>query len=454
MSSGTQARGRGDTWWSESGPGPRRVFWRTVLASVLVHAFLTPFPALWGIVAMLPALQIPDGAEVEIIEIDAIPLAPAAPEPRKAKPPVPVPSPAASPKQPEPEPEVVEPEAPAAPEPEPEPAPPEPAAPELEEPPLVPSTPFGDPVALAGSAGEIVDSNANVRLQIYADVVREHPIGGQIAELLKMTPQWRDFFGPSGIDPIRDVDRVLIAGPQLRDSSQVVGVVQHRLPRERIDSAFEALVARKGRWVDRKARLARADADRAARLFSAPNDKIVVVAPPQLEKQVRAFDAKTQFPKSDGLVAVSGYVVTPANITKGMAIELPETLKWARLDLRPADEGGADVRVLAEDKDEESASASAALLNMLGPMARFTGLRFQSWKFVVKGSDVEGRIVFNQKQVEALVRLITKELKVLEAQQLRRPPLGPDGSKNERALRELRQPARLPQPPPLVPPSR
>jgi len=390
-------------------------------ASVLVHAFLTPFPALWGLVAMLPALQLPDSSAPPLIEVDMIPLAPAAPEPQHERASEPV-EPAAAPEPEPPATDEVEEEAPKAEEPpvkEPEPVQPLEELPEL---PLVPSEPFGDPVALAGGAGEIADSNANVRLFIYADVVRNHPIGEEVSALMKVTPQWKDFFGPSAIDPIEDVDRVLIAGPQLRDSSQVVAVVQHRLSEERIDQAFDTLVRRKGSWVDREARLARADADRASRLFSAPNKEVVVVAPPQLEKQLRELGASTRFPKTDGLVALSAYIVTPANVAKGTMVRLPDSLKWARIDLRPSDDGGGVLKILAEDEDARSAKSTVRqLVQLLSQITivesakkkrssggfAFLGelitsqfkVKVQTMKFTSEENRIEGTIEFTQAQL-------------------------------------------------------
>src|SRR5690606_36627536 len=189
---------------------------------------------------------------------------------------------------------------------------------------LAPNELYSDPIALAGKAADLADSNANVRLFIFADVIRDQPLGPRVGALLKRTPQWREFFGPSDIDPIRDVDRVLIAGPQLRNLSQVVAVVQHHLKREKIDAALDLLVQNSGEWIDREARLVRADADRASRLFSAPNETVVVVAPPKMEEQLKKLGEQSTFARADGNIALSAYVVTPHRVAKGTGLALPE----------------------------------------------------------------------------------------------------------------------------------
>lgn len=357
-------RGPADTGWEVGKRERTPRFWRLLVASLVFHAFLTPIPALLGIVAMLPALNLEGGEELVEVDLTALPMGPVAPQPED-EPPRPAEPAVAPPAEDVPPPDSKDPgddpQPPAEPADEPRDATPESEAPvaptETKE--------FGDPVALAGEAGQIADSNANVRLFLFNDVVRDHPLGDRVGQLLRRTPQWRDFFGPSGIDPVRDIDRVLIAGPQLRNSSQVVAVVQHALGKERIEAAFNVLVSRKGDWIDRDKLVARARADRADRIFAAPNERVVVVAPPNMEGQVRALGEKTGFPPSAGDVAVTAYVVTPANVAKGTGIQIPKTIKWARFDLRPLADGGAVLKILAEDIDEEHARNHATLFQTL-----------------------------------------------------------------------------------------
>ncbi len=330
-----------------------------LVASALFHVFLTPGPALLGLVAMLPALELGDSEELIEVDLTAIPVSPVAPQPAPPEP-VSPPEPPESPTLPEvDETESDEPEAPKT-DPEPEASDPPPRSPDPPEDTEVgPTEVFGDPVALAGPAGQIADSNANVRMYLFTEVVRKHPLGARIGELLRRTPQWSDFFGPSRIDPIEDIDRVLIAGPQLRKSENVVAVVKHKMGRDRIEAAFQALVATKGAWIDRSALMAKARADRADRLFAAPNDEVVIVAPLHLEDQVRKMGEQATFPPSAADVAITAYIVTPANVAKGTGIQLPETLKWVRLDLRPTPDGGAVLKILAQDDSEQSASDHA-----------------------------------------------------------------------------------------------
>lgn len=358
-----ESGGRRDTPWERHLRGPTGRFWKMLVASAVLHVVLTPGPALLGLVAMLPAIELTSGEELIEVELTAIPVGAVTPEPVEEKPNHADPEPAERLTPPE---QIGEEEAPDEPARTQEPAPPAPAEPAspTEEAPRETEA-FGDPVALAGSAGSIADSNANVKMFLFTEVVREHPLGVKIGELLRRTPQWRDFFGPSNIDPVQDIDRVLIAGPQLRNSSQVVAVVQHNMGRERIEVAFNGLVARQGKWIDREGLVAKARADGADRVFAAPNDKVVLVAPLTLEKQVRAMGGENTFPPSAKDVALTAYIITPANVAKGTGIQLPKSLKWARLDLRPLSNGGAVLKILALDESEEMAEQNALFFENL-----------------------------------------------------------------------------------------
>ncbi len=340
-------------------------FFKMLAASLLVHAFLTPFPALFGLIAMLPALKVSDDAEIIEIELTSLPVAPTAQAPAHPEEQV------VEPEEVPPQPEIDESEAEEATVPQPDPDETNPPQPEVKAAPpapaeqVAPNELYADPIALAGRAAQIADSNANVRLFIFADVIRAQPLGERIGGLLRRTPQWSDFFGPADIDPIRDVDRVLIAGPQLRNSSQVVAVVQHHLPPAIIDAAFKHLVERKGEWIDKEAKLARAEADRASRIFAAPNDSVVVVAPPQMEAQLRGLGEHAKFSRADGDIALSAYIVTPHRVARGTGIELPKSIKWARFDLRPTADGGGVLKILAQDEDQEHAKENAQFFQML-----------------------------------------------------------------------------------------
>lgn len=359
----THWRGQPDTF-------DRRVRW-LVLVSVLVHTPLTPLIALLGIFGFLTAPDEP----VDLPPITAIPVdifeeetpPPAAPEPPPPDP-VPVAEPTAGKKVPK----VVKTE-------------PTDRGVDAGVADAGPVTDAGtdasadagtlgdggvdggiaEPVALSGDAKKVVDPNANVRVTVFTEKIRAHPLGTRVGKLLSSVYQWRDFFGPAAIDPIRDVDRLLIVGPQLRDSSGVVAVLKLNLSRARIQAALDAIVKAdpNGEWLDAGIPAARAHADRAPRVFVVPAPGVVVVTPPSAEKSALSLGKRTGIKAAQGDEVALAYVIQPSNLTRGNPIiQLPQSLRWVRARLTPDDKGGGVIDIEAEDASPDAARANATAM--------------------------------------------------------------------------------------------
>jgi hypothetical protein len=142
--------------------------------------------------------------------------------------------------------------------------------------------PLTDPSLVAG-VQRVADSNANVRITLYTEKIRSNPLGARVGPLLGSLYQWRDFFGPAGVDPIKDIDQIYIVGPQLRDSSNVVAILRHHLPQARMRAAIDRIVTADklgGEWLDAGVPVASAHADGSERRFVLANSETVVVTPP------------------------------------------------------------------------------------------------------------------------------------------------------------------------------
>ena len=64
-----------------------------------------------------------------------------------------------------------------------------------------------------GPPASYVTAEHHVLVVIDMTRVRESPVGGDIGSLIRSYPTWRELLGSSGIDPVRDFDRALIAAP-------------------------------------------------------------------------------------------------------------------------------------------------------------------------------------------------------------------------------------------------
>lgn len=419
VASRTEWRGQRDT--------TRGRLYRLLALSALLHAPFTPIMALLGLVGLLlnkPGEEPPPADPINAIPVDLV---------ADDRPKEPAPAPTEEPAEPAGE----------KPERDPfddlekddgeprEPVARDAGAPRPDAGPADAGPSIGDPVAMAGVAGKVVDSNANVRVLIFADRMRNHPLGVRVGTLLGAAAQWQDFFGPTGLDPIKDVDRILIAGPQLRNSSEVVAVVRVNVPHDRLHKAVDALVQRDGQgsWLDAGVPAARTQADRAERLLVLPAPQILVVAPPSAEKHALSLGANLKFPNPKGNEALTTYVVTPWRAFVGIPFEIPKSLKWVRMKIVATSDGGATAELVAEDESAESAAKHAeeltASINKVTqlklPSVSIGGLSLggsvsllEPVTFKAVGKEIHGTVVATPKQLGRLLEAVAGYAKQLQ----------------------------------------
>lgn len=395
---------------------PRLLAW-TLSLSALAHLAFTPLAGLLGLMAWL--LAPPPEPDIEAEQLHSIPIlllsdeevdqleAASAPPPAASAPAVVLPSEragAAAPAAPRPAP------------PRPKPVREAPQKPVATQPRTTPED-IAHPVAVSGVKSEVIDSNANVNLLLVTERIRNHPLGPRIGKLIVEFPQWRSFFESGAIDPVRDLDRILVVGPQFRRSADVVALLHHDLPPAVMRAAVDRLVRRppKGRWLHSEVPAARAHADRAERLFALTAPHVLVVAPPHLERQLLSAPP-TSFPLPKGDEAVVLHVKTPWRSLIGLPFRLPQSIQWLRLDVLPLEDGSVQVRITAEDADPRQAAEHArglsdalnALTNPdLGALGALVGLRSIAFidriEFQARGARISGQVRVTPRQLERLL---------------------------------------------------
>ncbi len=216
--------------------------------------------------------------------------------------------------------------------------------------------------ALAAATHGIADSNANVRLNLFMDRVRQQPLGAMLGHLLKSVYQWRDFFSPGGLDPVGDFDQILLFGPQLKDSSQVAAFLQHHVKTPTMRGAIDRIVKKSGSqsaWLKgTKYPAARAFADRAQRSFVMYPGQVVAVVPPGAEKDALSLPS-FKLPAAQGDELASAYVKTPWRALLGTKFELSKTIRSATIKILPDEDGGARVEAILDDESSEAAERDA-----------------------------------------------------------------------------------------------
>jgi hypothetical protein len=278
-------------------------------------------------------------------------------------------------------------------------------------------------MALAGAASSVTDPNANVKLLLLNDRIRDRPVGVRVGRLVARLPQWSSFFGPTGLDPIRDIRRIYIAGPQFRVSNEVVAVIEYTVPPAKMRAAIDAIVNRepKGRWLDSKIPAARARADRAERTFVLPKPGIVVMVPPALTDDAIAKGPSLDFPNIGGDAAVVAFVATPWRALRGLPLpfHVPETIASVMIQITPSDDGGASIGISATDESPQSAREHAELLTRginlatqrdMGPLGAllFGGQKLQliePIKLVASGKSISGTARITPRQLDRILNL-------------------------------------------------
>ncbi|HEX3775458.1 MAG TPA: hypothetical protein VHV51_13395, partial [Polyangiaceae bacterium] len=311
------------------------------------------------------------------------------------------------------------------------------------------SKPLSTP-SLIGGARQLVDQKSNVQLWIYADRIRQTPLAPRIGPVLRSLYQWRDFFGPTGVDPIRDIDQILISGPQLRDSSNLMVIIKHHLSQANMHTAVDALVRADhgaGMWLDDGMPAASVHLDGAERRFVLPNAHTVVMTPAEhYQKALALGKMGVQLPPNPGPEAMIAKVMTPWRALIGTPIQIPHSISWALIRVIPTADGGATAELEGGDESEAQAKADAeyldktanslAQLNLgfLGSLLGQTSHKFiEHVEFSASGTTIHGTAHATADQLSTAFDLVSSFMSERSAR--REPPHGSSAPSSSAPLR-------------------
>jgi hypothetical protein len=296
------------------------------------------------------------------------------------------------------------------------------AGPDAEAPKVARAEPaLREPLSVAGDPAKIAGKEPNVQVLISGERIREHELGAWFGRILTAIPEWRTFFEGTTIDPIRDLDHLLIAGPQLRDSRKAVAVMDYNVAETEIRKAIDAIVARsnpKGEWLkDTPIPAARATAHKGERIFAyVPGRRLLVVLPPEAKGQLKAFKSNKGFNKASAS-GIMIHMVTPSRAFRGLPIEIPESFKWMRLNVIPGKDGGAEVVIEMQDESPEAAVEHGGklsdtierfrLIDVLGlTKAEIIGRP----EFTIEGAIIRARAPVSKKQLRLIMSFVEQKL--------------------------------------------
>ena len=287
--------------------------------------------------------------------------------------------------------------------------------------------PIRDPIGLAGDAQRIAPQDPNVSLLIYPERIRSHRLANQFAPTLTKLRNWRNFFGGTELDPVRDTDRILLAGPQLRDSSRVVAVVRYNVPQERVRAAIDVVVKRSGgRWENKRVPVAKAHVDGAERYFVLTGPGVLVVVPPDGLDQALGLPRNLRFPQG-GNDAIVLFLKYPANAFRDFPVKLPTSVEWMRFSLSLNPAGGADARLEAKDRDAESAAKNAPDLTETVNKAMVVDLLFTKRRlldpvtFRAEGDRIRAETHVTDAQLRHILSMVAAKIEQVDKEAPARP---------------------------------
>lgn len=270
-----------------------------------------------------------------------------------------------------------------------------------------------DPFAIAGELAKFQKGNVNVRVHFFVERLKQHPAGSVITELLLRDPQWQEFLGPSGLDPLEAFSKIVIMGPQLVDSSQVGVFLEYKANASAIRKAVDALVQRTegAHWETKNkkpvAYVRAAGGDRVIILY--PNHGLAIVPPKPAEQLIGLSKFPPMISPSDDDEVLQLMLKTPYRVRafKRAGLEVPKSIALARVFVGATQNGGASIRIELDDESPEAANTHAPDLER--ELAKLS-MGVLSLRLRVEGTTIVGETRVSPLIVAGILRDVQKRL--------------------------------------------
>lgn len=254
-------------------------------------------------------------------------------------------------------------------------------------------------------------SGAKLTSMLRMERLRGHALAPKLAALDDV----RELLEGTGVDPVRDFERVFVASSGIHHDDKAVIVAEHKLSEDKLKAAMDALVARSqpsGAWVkDAGVPAAKVTLRGYPRVIAAVAPSFVVVVPEALAGELRRFEGTGGFPEQDGTATVITDVIEPAvTLRAPHAPRIPDTIKSARIAIELSSDGGADVAADAQSASPEQAiedarSLTEAIERATTVKVAFVRVRFfQPSPFAAEGDRLKARMHLSEGELNTLLR--------------------------------------------------
>ncbi|MFO0551711.1 MAG: hypothetical protein U0271_25220 [Polyangiaceae bacterium] len=327
--------------------------------------------------------------------------------------------------------------------------------------PKLPETPIAD----LKVAMQLTPKNSNhVQVVLVGANLRKNSVGARLGTLFATLPDWQGFFAGNAIDPINDVDAIILTGPRFRVTGKVLAILQFAKPMATVHDTVDKLVTGgdpKGRWIDgAPVEAALATVDDNERLFAlVPDSRLLYVIPSpypseserkkledkdkdkldeRLDKAKKQTDDQLKrvkratfndYTKAD--FAIDAYMSEPYKLIgkpgKEGTIELPllgeieilpKSIKGGRITVVPAGDD-AIVTLTGEAKDEDEAKLEAEHFTSLWPTASMAAsakydLSLPDLKFVAEGKTIKATATVPAATLERMLAIANEYVEDLK----------------------------------------
>jgi len=289
-----------------------------------------------------------------------------------------------------------------------------------------------------GPGSGFAPAGATIALNVDLNRIRKTALLLETEALLDIVPEWQAMLAGSGIEPMRDLQRVFVASPTLERSSVVVAA-DHQLSRERVSSAVAQLASEQSKsgafheqagyqvaaWRNR------GPTERSIALTG--EHQFTITRTNDLERVLQVADSLAEIRRGQGvsngeldrhggLLAMEereAVALWVEGAQKYLRFESPGVPQSIRLSVFPVDQFSNELRIRAQYPSAERASEALVVLEGLRrelsehPKVIFQGLKsaVDAAQFEQLGAALRLRVKLTLHQTRYLMGYVTRALK-------------------------------------------
>ncbi len=276
--------------------------------------------------------------------------------------------------------------------------------------PVSPETPAAAKPRDAAQRAEAL-AGGKVGALVWVDRVRSHPVGPRLLAM----PMVAALLEGTGLDPLKDLERVFVSGPGT-DQARAVMFAEHNLDPARAHAALETVMQKSDPPGERFGGLPYEAVKvtirgRTGVVAMLPPHYLVVV-PEDLAPRLGTFDGTGGLADPTGPEAAIAVALDPSHTVRGPHVpRIPEDVSRATATVVLRPDGGANVDVVGDTPSADLATADARTLTNEVERATTVKVAFVTFRvmdpipFVADGSQVKARVDLSRGQVDQLLGL-------------------------------------------------